>query len=128
MKDMAQKNKVVDEAVKNTIARTTASTMTSLQSASGCHSSYSSQNEVFIRAVLEHIRDVLRMYPRWNTNKRTGSLIAQAVWSQQSNLLELLKLSRRHFQDNVVTPYNVLREMDLAATSGNVSFEGIDAL
>jgi hypothetical protein len=125
MKDVARKNKVLEEAAKKTFARTTACTPTNLQSASGGHSSASSQNEVFINAVLESIADVLRMYPRWNT-KRTGSLIAQAVWSQQSNLPELLKLSRRHFRDNVFTPYNVLREMDLAG--GTLSYEGIDVL
>ncbi len=45
-------DKVLEETAKKTFARTTASTPTNLTSASGGHSSVSSQNEVFINAVL----------------------------------------------------------------------------
>jgi hypothetical protein len=75
--------------------------------------------------VLQSIQDVLKKYPRWNS-KRTGPLVAQVVWNEGSNLPELLKLSRKHFRDNVFTPYNVLREMDLSG--GTLSYEGIDVL
>jgi hypothetical protein len=68
----------------------------------------------------------LKKYPRWNS-KRTGPLVVQAVWNEGSNLPELLrKLSRKHFRDNVFTPYNVLQEMDLPG--GTLSYEGIDVL
>ena len=45
---------------------------------------------------------------------------------QSKNLPELLKQSRRHFRDNAFTPFNVLREMDLAG--GTLSYKGIDVL
>jgi hypothetical protein len=115
LKDMARKNKVLEEAAKKKtfLAR------------SGGQSSTDSRNEVFRNQVRESIDDVVRLYPRWHT-KRTGSLIAQAVWSDQSNLPELLKLSRRYFRDKVFSPYNVLREMDMAG--GTLSYEGLDIL
>jgi hypothetical protein len=115
LKDMAQKNKVLEEAAKKK----------TFFARSGGQSSTDSRNKVFRNEVKESIADVVRLYPRWNS-KRTGSLIAQAVWSDQSNLSELLKLSFRYFRDKLFSPYNVLREMDLAG--GTLSYEGIDVL
>jgi hypothetical protein len=84
-----------------------------------------SRNDVFKQKVVESINKVLIRYPRWSSN-RTGALVVQALWSQEVNLPELLKLSRKYFRENVFTPYNVLREMDLAG--GTLSYAGIDVL
>jgi hypothetical protein len=82
-------------------------------------------NDSFKHEVMEAINDVLGRHSRWGT-KRTGALVAQAVWTQDGSVPELLKLARKHFRDNVFTPYNVLKEMDLAG--GTLSYEGIDVL
>ncbi|KAI2490253.1 hypothetical protein MHU86_24329 [Fragilaria crotonensis] len=76
-------------------------------------------NDSFKHEVMEAINDVLGRHSRWGT-KRTGALVAQAVWTQDGSVPELLKLARKHFRDNVFTPYNVLKE--------TLSYEGIDVL
>lgn len=84
-----------------------------------------SRNESFKRQVVEAINKVLSKHARWSIH-RTGTLVAQAVWAQGCFLPELLKLSRSHFRQHVFTPFNILREMDLAG--GTLSYEGIDVL
>jgi hypothetical protein len=123
LEDTTRKNKKLDESARRAaFTRATASIPTNSQSKRGRSRSW---NQVFKNEVLQSIQDVLKKYPRWNS-KRTGPLVAQVVWNEGSNLPELLKLSRKHFRDNVFTPYNVLREMDLSG--GTLSYEGIDVL
>ena len=133
IKDLSRKNKVLEDTARKSkgleesarreaFTRATISIPTNSQSKRGRSRSW---NQVFKDEVLQSIQDVLKKYPRWNS-KRTGPLVAQTVWNEDSNRPELLKLSRKHFRDNVFTPYNVLREMDL--TGGTLSYEGIDVL
>jgi hypothetical protein len=51
---------------------------------------------------------------------------APAVWAREGFLPELLKLSRKHFRQNIFTPFNIMQEMVLAG--GTLSYEGIDVL
>jgi hypothetical protein len=83
------------------------------------------RNESFKQELMEAINHVLGKYSRWSS-KRTGALVAQTVWAHDGFLPELVKLSRKYFRANVFTPYNVLREMDLAG--GTLSYEGIDVM
>ena len=85
----------------------------------------SSCNESFTNDVLEAVNDVLDKYRRWGDN-RVGQLVAKVVWSQDKFLPHLLQSARKHFRDNIFTPCNILREMDLA--QGTLSHEGIDVL
>jgi hypothetical protein len=62
---------------------------------------------------------------RWKAH-RTGSLIAAAVWNCDGFQSHFLRLVGKYIRDNVFTPYNILREMDLAG--GTLSYEGIDIL
>jgi hypothetical protein len=80
-------------------------------------------NESFKYEVTEAINDVLGRHTSWGT-KRTGALVAQAVWARGGSVPELLKFARKHFRDHVFTTYNVLKEMDLAG--GTLSYKGID--
>ena len=74
---------------------------------------------------MEAINRVMGRYSCWSS-KRTGALVAQAVWAHNGFIPELVKLSCQYFRANVFTPYNVLREMDLAG--GTLSYEGIDEM
>ena len=62
--------------------------------------SYTS-NDGFKHEVTEAINNVLKRHTRWGS-KRTGALVAQAVWAQGGTKPELLKLSRKHFRDHVL--------------------------
>ncbi|KAI2490109.1 hypothetical protein MHU86_24480 [Fragilaria crotonensis] len=77
-------------------------------------------------AVLEAIRGVTGRHNRRLNSNRTGVLVANALWNHASFQPHLLKLARKYFRENVFTPYNILREMDLAG--GTLSYEGIDVL
>jgi hypothetical protein len=77
-------------------------------------------------AVLEAIRDVTGRHNRRLNASRTGALVAKAVWNYASFQPHLLKLARKYLRENIFTPYNILREMDLAG--GTLSYEGIDVL
>ena len=55
-----------------------------------------------------------------------GQLVAKELWSQDKFLLHLLWSARKHFRDNIFTPYNILQEMDLVG--GTLSYGGIDVL
>ncbi|KAI2497531.1 hypothetical protein MHU86_16985 [Fragilaria crotonensis] len=98
---------------------------TSSRSNNNHHASTSSRNELFTKDVLEAVNGVLGRYRRWGDN-RVGQLVAKVVWSQDKFLPHLLRKARKHFRDNIFTPYNILREMDLAG--GTLSYEGIDIL
>ena len=87
--------------------------------------SWRTKNENFKRQVTEAINSTLMSQNRWSL-KRKCALVAQAVWAFVGTLPELLNLSRKHFRDNVFTPFNVLKEMDLAG--GTLSYEGIDII
>ena len=112
IKQLVRKNKHLEDLVARNIG-------------AGDSSAVVSRNEVFKSQIVESINTILQMYPRWSV-KRTGPLVAQALWNQEVNQPELLKLSRKYFRDTVFTPFNVLREMDLAG--GTLSYEGLDIL
>ena len=114
MKGMMRKNKALVDA---------ADRQANLVAAEQCTSM--SRNEVFKNKVVACINHVLSLYPRWSS-KRTGPLVARAVWSMDVHQPEFLKLARKYFRDTIFTPYNVLKEMDLAG--GTLSYEGIDVL
>ena len=110
IQDMARKNKA----------------LTSHNAASGDQGNNdTSKNELFKVQVVAAINDVLKAYPRWSS-KRTVPLIAQAVWNVDANQPALVKLARKYFRDTIFTPFNILKEMDLAG--GTLSYEGIDIL
>jgi hypothetical protein len=50
------------------------------------------------------------------------------VWDQLDGALQphLLQLARKHFRAHLFTPFNIIREMDLAG--GTLSYEGIDVI
>ncbi len=75
--------------------------------------SASSCNESFTNDVLEAVNDVLGRYRHWGGN-RVGQFEAKVVWSQDKFLPHLIQSARKHFRDNIFTPYNILREMGLA--------------
>ncbi len=88
--------------------------------------STSSQNEVFTLRVLKAMNDALESkYRRWSDNQ-VGELVAKAVGTQDKFRPHLLKCEWKHFREKIFTPYNILREMDLAG--GTLSYEGIDVL
>jgi hypothetical protein len=111
IRTMARANKKLRDALRATKKNNTGTSHTS--------------NDSFKLEEMEAIIDVLGRHTRWGT-KRTGALVAQTVWAQGGSVPELLKLARKHFRDQVFTPYNVLKEMDLAG--GTLSYEGIDVL
>ena len=80
-------------------------------------------DKTFKEEVVDVINHIMRKYSRWSS-KRKGALVAKAVWDHNECVPELVKLSRRYFRANVFTPFNILREMDLAG--GTLSYEGID--
>ena len=84
-----------------------------------------SRNQLFKAQIVAAINHVSNVYPCWSS-KRTVPLIAQAVWNVDANQPELLKLARKHFRATVFTPFNILKEMDIAG--GTLSYEGIDIL
>jgi hypothetical protein len=118
IQEMARRNKELQIA----LAKANSDGMINSTSESG---QLSSPNESFKYLVVDAINKILAKYTRWSL-KRTGTLVAQAVWAQEEFRPELLKLSRTYFRENVFTPYNILREMDLAG--GTLSYEGIDVL
>jgi hypothetical protein len=82
-------------------------------------------NEEFKNNIVACIDHVQSLYPRWSS-KRTGPLVARAVWSIDVHQPEYLKLAQKYFRDTIFSPYNVLKEMDLAG--GTRIYEGIEVL
>ena len=83
------------------------------------------RNEVFKNRIVGSINNVLSLYPRWSS-RRTAPLVAQAVWSIDTNQPELLRRVRVYFRNTIFTPIMILKEMDLAG--GSLFYEGIDVL
>ena len=83
------------------------------------------RDATFREEVIQAINLVLRKYSRWSL-KRKHALAAKAVWDHNEFVPGLMKLSRQYFRANVFTPYNIVREMDLAG--GTLSYEGIDVM
>lgn len=85
-----------------------------------------SRNKVFANDLLAVMNDVIRTrYRRWS-DARVGHLVAKAMWSQEKFVPHLVTCARKYFRENVFTPFNILREMDLAG--GTLSYEGMDVL
>jgi hypothetical protein len=76
--------------------------------------------------IVKAIKTVTGKHNRRWKSRRTGSLIAAAVWNCDEFQPHFLRLAGKYFRDNVFTPYNILREMDLSG--GTLSYEGIDIL
>ena len=80
----------------------------------------------YLADLLFAVKDVSERHnKRWNSY-RTAAQVAKCLWSHETLHLHLLKLARKHLRDTVFTPFNILREMDLAG--GTLSYEGIDIL
>lgn len=86
-----------------------------------------SKNCRFASHTLEAMNDVITgaEYRRWSAD-RIGQLVARMVWKQDRFRQHLIVCARKYFRENVFTPFNILREMDLAG--GTLSYEGIDVL
>jgi hypothetical protein len=86
----------------------------------------SQQNAAYEDELLDAINGVTERHNRhWNSN-RTGAQVAKALWTHVAFQPHLVKLARKHFRETLFTPFNILREMDLAG--GTLSYEGIDVL
>ena len=114
MKGMVRKNKELADAAARQVSLVAADQGTS-----------TSRNQEFKNLVVACINNVLSLHPRWSS-KRTGPLVAQAVWSIDISQPEFVRLARKYFRDTIFTPFNILKEMDLAG--GTLSYEGIDIL
>jgi hypothetical protein len=86
-----------------------------------------SKNCRFASHIMEAMNDVITgaEYRRWSAD-RIGQLVARMVWKHDSFRQHLIVCARKYFRENVFTPFNILREMDLAG--GTLSYEGIDVL
>ena len=116
-------NKALREAqTKNNVRRNEVSESTDANTNSTC-----SKNKAFSKEILDAINDVVThaSYRRWS-DTRVGQLVAKLVWSHEKFIPHLEKYARKHFRDNVFTPFKILREMDLAG--GTLSYEGMDVL
>jgi hypothetical protein len=59
---------------------------------------------------------------------RVGTALVNGVWSYMDGLYEmqLIERARKYYQENVFTPFNVLRAMDLGG--GRLSYEGLEVV
>jgi hypothetical protein len=82
-----------------------------------------SRNDRFKFQISGALNTVLDRHRHWR-----GALVAEVLWDNQDRALQphLLKLARIHFRTHVFTPFNIIREMDLAG--GTLSYEGIDVI
>jgi hypothetical protein len=82
-----------------------------------------SRNDRFKFQISGALKTVLDRNRHWK-----GALVAEVLWDYQDGALQphLLKLARIHFRTHVFTPFNIIREMDLAG--GTLSYEGIDVI
>ena len=64
--------------------------------------------------LLEAINCVTDRHNRRRSASQTSALVAKAVWNHETFHTHLVKLARKHFRATVFTPFNILREMDLA--------------
>jgi hypothetical protein len=82
-----------------------------------------SRNDRFKFQISGALKTVLDRNRHWK-----GALVAEVLWDYQDGALQphLLKLARIHFRTHVFTPFNIIREMDVAG--GTLSYEGIDVI
>jgi hypothetical protein len=91
-----------------------------------CHNSSDnrqSQKEQFKTAVSECINGFVGQHVH-----SRGAFVCHFLWEILDGALQphFLTLARKHFRQNVFTPFNILKEMDLAG--GTLSYEGIDVI
>lgn len=106
-------------------AATSLHTATSNETAGAVNTNPQSRNTAFQNDVLHAIDSVVKQHRRWGA-ARIGDLVAKAVCNDEVFFPHVLKLARRHLRKTIFTPFNILREMDLAG--GTLSYEGIDVL
>ena len=85
-----------------------------------------SENGAYQGELLDAINSVTLRHNRHCNSSCTSALVAKALWNHEVFHTHFLKLGRKYFRDTVFTPYNILREMDLAG--GTLSYEGIDVI
>jgi hypothetical protein len=81
------------------------------------------RNKHFKTQIVGALNAVLDPFRHWK-----GPIVAKVVWDQLDGALQphLLQLARKHFRAHLFTPFNIIREMDLAG--GTLSYEGIDVI
>ena len=81
---------------------------------------------VYLDELMDSINCVTERHNRRYNASRTSALVAKAIWNHEVFHAHLVRLARKYIRETVFTPFNILREMDLAG--GTLSYEGIDVL